>query len=306
LVLSQEPLQGKAILEQFDQDVQSAGFPGAFSKIQDYVHQRYLVRIRPQNVLNFGTVLVKALLKGTPPRWEAYRKKIIASLVAVRDRAPASWPGISAAIVRQLNSLDPPNRMRGIAFLGTFPDFWQRVENSNQTALTETIANIRPAQLADFRIFSALGLAEFRDSLRAILQALTRDQLAEAIAVDALTEFWSRALDIYAKSSSFRGSEANFRDFILPFTGRLGRGHNDGVLDAIKDNGQNWDAADTPELLLDFLRNTALEDYPTQGARDAFLEVMRFHGRVDMYQQVLTELQADGWNPPAAAPRNRE
>ena len=33
LVLSQEPLQGKAIFEQFDVDVQSAGFPTAIQKI---------------------------------------------------------------------------------------------------------------------------------------------------------------------------------------------------------------------------------------------------------------------------------
>ena len=42
LVLSREPLQGKAIFDLFDVDVQSTGFPTAHAKILDYVEQRYL------------------------------------------------------------------------------------------------------------------------------------------------------------------------------------------------------------------------------------------------------------------------
>jgi len=42
LVLSQEPLVGKAIFELFDGDVQSPGFPSAHVRILDYVEQRYL------------------------------------------------------------------------------------------------------------------------------------------------------------------------------------------------------------------------------------------------------------------------
>ena len=57
LVLSQEPLQGKAIFDLYDVDVQSPGFPTAYERILDYVEQRYLARVRAQNVRNFGTVL---------------------------------------------------------------------------------------------------------------------------------------------------------------------------------------------------------------------------------------------------------
>jgi len=53
LVLSQEALQGKSIVELFDIDVQSSGFPNAHPKILDYVEQRYLNRVRTRNVKNF-------------------------------------------------------------------------------------------------------------------------------------------------------------------------------------------------------------------------------------------------------------
>ena len=80
LVLSREPLQGKAIFDLFDVDVQSTGFPTAHARILDYVEQRYLERVRPQNIRNFGTVLAKSLLKGAPPQWVPKHNKIISSL----------------------------------------------------------------------------------------------------------------------------------------------------------------------------------------------------------------------------------
>lgn len=112
LVLSQEPLQGKAIFDLYDVDVQSPGFPTAYERILDYVEQRYLARVRAQNVRNFGTVLAKSLLKGVPAQWEPLHRKIIPSLVTVRDRAPQAWPDIFAAIVRLI---EISNRRTGLA-----------------------------------------------------------------------------------------------------------------------------------------------------------------------------------------------
>ena len=129
LVLSQAPLQGKAIFERFGVDVQSAGFPTDRLKIRDYVEQRYLAQIRPQNVNNFGIVLVKSLLKGIPPEWEDSRQKVIDSLIAVRECASGNWPDISASIVQIMNSLKPEERARAIGFLAGFPDFWRQLDD---------------------------------------------------------------------------------------------------------------------------------------------------------------------------------
>jgi hypothetical protein len=91
LVLSQEPLQGNAIIGQYDADVQSPGFPNSHERISDYVEQRYLSRIRPQNVKNFGVVLAKFLLKGVPEAWNKHREKVVSTLTAIRERAPQHW-----------------------------------------------------------------------------------------------------------------------------------------------------------------------------------------------------------------------
>lgn len=303
LVLSQEPLQGKAIFDLYDVDVQSTGFPTAYERVLDYVEQRYLARVRAQNVRNFGTVLAKSLLKGVPAQWEPLHRKIIPSLVALRDRAAAAWPDVAQAIIRLIDSLEPANRPRAIAFIAAFPDFWPQLQEPTRTALQATIDNADPAALTDYRILAGVTVPQFRDALLPIIAGLSRERLAVAIASQPLADLWARAVEEYQGSGSFRGSEANFSDLITPFAGRLGSHQLDQILDAVIDNGQNWDAAETDTLLLGVLRNATVADRPTHDARNRFYQHICRMRRTDKYEDVLTFLQSDGWVlPPPEQP----
>jgi hypothetical protein len=303
LVLSQEPLQGKAIFDLYDVDVQSPGFPTAYERILEYVEQRYLARVRAQNVRNFGTVLAKSLLKGVPAQWETLHRKIIPSLVTVRERAADTWPDVSLAIVRLIDNLEPANRPRAIAFIAAFPDFWPRLQEPTRTALQATVDNAASAALTDYRILAGVTVPQFRAVLLALIAGLNREQLAGAIESQPLADLWPRAVEEYQGSGSWRGSEANFSDLIMPFAGRLSTQQLDQLLDAVIDNGQNWDAAETDTLLLGLLRNAAPGDKPTPGARNRFYRHVHRMRRADKYDDVLAFLQSDGWVlPPPEEP----
>ena len=298
LVLSQEPLQGKAIFELFDADVKSAGFPTKYAQILDYVEQRYLKSIRPQNIRNFGTVLAKSLLKGEPSKWEPQHGNIISSLVAVRDRAAQAWPDVSQTIIELIDNLEPENRPRAIAFLGTFPEFWNRLKKSTQTALKETVKNATPDTLTDYRILAGVSLPQFRQALLNVIAGLNSTRLAGAIAEQPLNDLWPRAVELYEGSRSFRGSEGNFRDLIAPFAGRLDSQQHDQLLDAVIENGQNWDASGTESLLLGVLSDAIPMNRPGHGARNRFYRHVHRIRNLKEYEHVLAFLQTDGWALP--------
>ena len=313
LVLSQVPLQGQAISKRFDVDVQSVGFPTDRSKIQDYVEQRYLARTRPQHVRNLGIVLAKSLLKGKPPAWEDSRQKVIDSLIAVRERAPSAWPDVSASIVKIMNSLDPDKRTRAIGFLAAFPDFWPQLDAPTQATLQETVKNITPAALPDYRLLAGVRLPEFQEHLLDLIMALSLDQLREALNQEALPQLWSRSLQCYADSGDFRGSERNFHDLILPFSGKLSSEQLDGLLEAVADNSQNWDAHRTPDLLKMLLKNSDGK-FPSADGRDKFFQFLTSEpsykaqddewaflsgpSRLSRYEGVVEQFREDDWKPP--------
>jgi len=295
LVLSQEPLQGKAIFDFYDIDVQSQGFPSNHDRVLDYVEQRYLARVRAQNIRNFGTVLAKSLLKGVPPQWNSLSRKITSSLIAVRERSAHSWGDVSLTIVMLLDSLDPANRPRAIAFIAVFPDFWPRLQQSTQTALQETVQNANAGAEIDYRILAGVTLPQFRMTLLALIADLSRAQLFEAIAFQPIGDLWSKAVNEYKKSNSWRVSEVNFSNLINPFAGQLSSEQLDQVCDAVIANGQNWDAAETDTLLLAMFRNALPAKLPTFDARGRFYQHIHRVRRIDKYAAVLTVLQSDGW-----------
>ena len=297
-MLSREPLQGKAIFDLYDVDVQSTGFPTAYERILDYVEQRYLACVRAQHVRNFGTVLAKSLLKGVPAQWEPFHRKIIPSLVAVRDRAAHAWPDVAQAIIRLIDNLEPGNRPRAIAFIAAFPDFWPQLQEPTRTALQATIDNADPAALTDYRILAGVTVPQFRAVLLPLIAGLSREHLAGAIASQPLADLWPRAVAEYQGSGSYRRSEANFSDLITPFAGRLSSQQLDQLLDAVIANGQNWDAAETDTLLLGVLRNATPADQPSHHARNRFYRYIRRMRHTDKYEDVLTFLHSDGWVMP--------
>jgi hypothetical protein len=143
---------------------------------------------------------------------------------------------------------------------------------------------------------------QFRPGLLRLIAALSQEHLAGAISYQPLADLWPRAVEEYQGSGSFRGSEANFRDLITPFAGLNSR-QLDQLLDAVIDNGQNWDAAETDTLLLGVLRNATLADRPTHDARNRFYQHIRRMRRTDKYEDVLTFLLSDGWVlPPPEQP----
>lgn len=301
LVLAQEPLQGRAIFDLFDVDVQSTGFPIAHDRIVDYVEQRYLTRVRPQNVRNFGLVLAKSLLKGLPPQWEGIRGKIVSSLVAVRERAPAMWPDIAASTARLIDNLEPDNRPRAIAFIAAFPDYWALLQEPTQTALRETVENTTPENLADYRILAGLTFETFRPGLLRVVAHLERDGLARAVAAWPSPDLWPIALRAYELSPGWRSSEANFQDLVAPFAPTSTSEHMDNLLAAVSASGENWNAGGTPAHLYSFFRNSGGR-LPSTEARTRFFEFLRGMQRLANYEDVITIFRGDGWVPPAAIP----
>ncbi|MEM7172292.1 MAG: hypothetical protein AAF530_19140 [Pseudomonadota bacterium] len=295
-VLAQAPLQGKAMLGQFDIDLRSSGFPGTYEKVQVYVAEKYLIRFRSGITKNFGVVLAKSLLRGIPKDWISCREKVIWSLIAVREKSSNHWPEVSAHIVRLIDDSPPEHRLRAVSFLTIFPDFLELLQESTITALKETIENSSQEPALDLQILKAARLPGFREPILKFVEKLPDEQLRDMIRVAPMMELWQRALKVFSDSGSYRGSEQNFRDLILPYAGKLKSRQLDDLLQAISGNNQIWDASETAALLASLLEATKPEDFPSHQARYDFTFRSDAAYLVRRHYVEVTELfKRDGW-----------
>ena len=295
LVLSQAPLQGKAIFDQFDVDVRSIGFPSDRAGVHDYVERRYLSQTRQQKITNFGIVLAKSLLKGVPTEWEKERSKIVDALTAIRDRASSVWPLVEAEVVKMIERIEPSGRSRAISVIAVCPELWSRLDGSCQQALEATVENMDAEKLVDYHVLAGVRVPRFRQKLERVIRRLSMDQLRDALELEVLIEYWEKACEIYGESGSFRGSEANFRDFVRPFGGRLEAEQLDRLLVAVSENGQNWDAEQTPWLLADVVHRNRRRSLPTGASRERFARFVEDRRLERRYEEVMVLFELDGW-----------
>lgn len=298
LVLAREPRQGRAIFDVFDVDVQSVGFPADHEQIIDYVEQRYLQRVRVANIPNFGVVLAKSLVKAVPAEWDAHYSKIESSLVAVKDRAVEAWQDVAASIVRLIDNSEPEYRYRIIAFLARFPAFWDQLQDPTKTALQETVNNIDPQSITDYRVLLGVNAPQFRRALLRVISELDAESVISAVSQVAIPELWSRGISIYRESGSYRGSEENFRKLIVPFAEEMNGDQWDELLNAVVSNGQNWSANNTPWLLFVALRSAELMNKPSNEAMIKFYVHCQRMGDLEVYDDVLGVFVRFGWVRP--------
>jgi hypothetical protein len=295
-LLSQQPVQGRGIFEAFSADIQSAGFPSTPQLVADYVEQKYLRKMRPNIVRNFGIVLAKSVVRNIPSEWAAERGKVLLSLFTLQSRAIVTWPDLEAEIVRLIDDDEPGSRPRAIMTLSQFPHLVSRLAQPALIALRQTCASADAVRNSP-EVFAASEVAEFRETLIARFVALEDGDAASVLSAAAPHALWPSALERFAQAGSFRGAEARFDQFVAPFVPVLTDDDLSAVIRAIGDNSQIWDAAGIPSRLTTLLRAVA----PRRPSEDAASELYRGISRWSRksYEDVWGHMEQAGWGRPA-------
>lgn len=302
-LLSQPPVQGRGIIEVFSADIQSSGFPTSPDMIADYVEQKYIRNMRQSVVRNFGIALLKSVIRNIPSDWKQHRSKVLFSLSAIKNRAPNHWPDIEKEIIRLIDDDEPGSRTRALAILGHFPELVKLLSQPAMIALQQVCNNIQAVR-NEPEIFLASTIEEFRDLLVKQFEALEDADAAAVLSALAVRVFWPSSLERLARSSSFRGAEARFDQFIAPFAPLVDDGDLSGLFNVIEDNGQIWDAAGIPMRLLKILELAS----PRRPSDEAANSLYRSVGRLqrENYSDVWLFIEKMGWKRPTLSNTDTE
>ena len=297
IVLTQLPIQGRVIFEEFSRDVVSPGFPAERDKAINYFERRYLERTRPSLLSNFAIVLAKGILRDVPPEWQNAKDKILNCLVAIHERRSASWQNIEPSIVGLIENLEPEHRYNAFRIIAAVPGLAERLSQQIIDVLNQCIMDAEANTPDDFSFVRAANIEAFREQTLRTLAALSDESLAKAVSVAPVSDIWPLALGKFANSGSYRNAESNFDEFIAPFAGSLNQTQIEEMLVAIGENGQIYFAAGIAKRLKGVL--DAQADQPSLDAWTEFYKaVYRYNER---YEEIWQQLEARGWPRPEIA-----
>ncbi len=296
VVLSQMPVQGRSLFEAFGRDLVSPGFPSSRMAVTDFVDRKYLQRLRPPAQRQFGVVLAKSAIRGTPEAWNTASEKVLWSLEALRNRTQEAWQPTQALLIRLINDDDPASRQRSVAVLSAFPELAEHLNETTRAVFSNLAATA--AERDDWFAFRLAAVPEFAPVLIESLENLADDKAAYVLSTAALPHFVPDAVERFGRAASFRSAENRAEQFLVSVAHLLSPEHWDLICCATVRNNQIYNAAGIPQLLLRALK--ASPSRPTdQAIRTLYLQLpdwLREH-----FEDIWAHLQTRGWTRPEAS-----
>ena len=298
LLLSQRPVQGRGVFEEFSKDLVSPGFPSSSYSVANYLEQKYLSRMRQVTVKNLASILAKFILRGVPEEWKVARTKVAFSLRAIQQRRGDVWAEIETDLIRIIDDVSPADRMNALPLLAMFPNLIPRIRDSTIVAIKETLSNVDAVKSLPPASFTAVKIEMFREKVVKAFSSLS-DEAAVAVLQEAPSLwFWPEAVGRYKAAKSFRSAEALFQMYILPFQSLVAVEQLDELIDAIGSNGQIYDASGTPDLLAEWLRGGTFAR-PTDGALNRLVEKLKSTKYIyRRFSEVWDLMEGQGWARP--------
>ena len=258
-LLSIEPVQGRALISVFVDDVPSPSFPRQREQAIRYVAERYVARLRTSALDNFSNVLLKGFLRRDVASWKGHEPSILHALAAIASHRPQVWTNdVRDIALRLIDGASGEQLGRVFTLLKEFPDILERLNPAMRIRLEAFIEGHDFNSATEDSIFVAIDLDAFS---RHILDAYTRLDASRRARV--LSQFPSRAflpmsLRALREAKSFRRAEAIFQGAVTPLAVVVTTEDLGDIATAIESNYEAWDASMIPSYVADFVDRVPL------------------------------------------------
>jgi hypothetical protein len=263
-LLSRAPVQGKALITQFEHDLVSTSFPNDPDATIEYVRSRYLERAKPSAIRSLGLVLAKALLRRDVPAWNAHVLRILHSLEAVAIASPRLFTErISPDVARLVDSLDARLLQNAFRMFRHVPAMLRDVGAATKLRLQAVLENFDFATERSNEAFAAAGVPGFEVHAAGALLRADADRRLEVISELPARALVPLGIELLRSSGGWRAAERRFASAVMPLASVFELSDVPALVEAIAGNGQVWDAAGVPAMLAEFLRQA----FPGGGLR---------------------------------------
>ncbi len=248
-VLSSEPVQGKAALERFFQDLLSPSFPMRKEDAVRFIKGKYLGKPKEALVRSLIQALAK-VATGSEADFVGKETKAAMAFAAVGDCDPALFEQIAPEALRKLAQTLPNDRLLHLVRIaGLDQRVWNWLPEPQRLQVVQLVADASSEDLKAFDVFSATGIEELRPHITGRFNGLDRQSKISLLSESPIPGLKSEAIGLFAAAQGFRIAESLMESLIIAYAPHFDAQDISKVLEAIAENGQISHANGVPMLL---------------------------------------------------------
>ena len=277
LMLSREPVQGKAAFDRVIAETKSPYFPKTAEKAQVHFTAGPLIRARKPLVRSVVLAITKSVLNDVLSVEERVQR--IAALGAVLSMHRATVEEVFRNDVPKITgAVSDENLWKLIAYFEAFPLTWEIANAGVRQQAAEYINKVIDPAIQRAAFTFALGIPDLRSAALARVKALDTAGLIFVIANRPDPELKSIAIEKFGTAGTYRSAESLNEQLVLPFADILTSQQIETVLSFAAENSQIRCAARTPDHLLTLFNKSVGHRAATAPAWQKFRTALQSRG----------------------------
>lgn len=249
-LLVHAPLQGKSAIARFDADVVSPSFPTSCDDIGTYIRAKYLDRAKDVLVTNLIKALISAPFGDERARFTGRSRLLAMTLREIAKAKTSVYDAIVPGYIgRKFDAVGDDVLLTICPFLENDTRIWEWLSEPVQLRIKQLLQTVDVETLKAHAAFDAFVVPALSEILLARFDRFDCNTQISIISEHPKRELVGPGIKIYSTAGSFRTAEAWGQSIVLSLTPFFYADDIRVLLEAVRENGQIWDAAGTPRVL---------------------------------------------------------
>ncbi|MFN5632592.1 MAG: hypothetical protein ACK473_11370 [Sphingomonadales bacterium] len=294
-VLTKPAIFGKTILTRYSNVIKGGLFPSEKLHAISYVKTNFLDKMRLNFIRNFCIVISKALLKEIPDEWKTTpRTNLSHTLQAISQFNNELWENDwRHEVVKIEENSDTSQRRTFIGLMGLIPSLSIAVNGEFLDRARVSIDTYDYTKDSNLDVFLGIRVISLRKLVLNLFNNQDQDIQARIIKNYPELDYWEKCLENLKSSSSFRGAETLYDDFIVPYNKIFEKHMFIELISVVMSNSQIWDSGGIPTRLASTAISMSLTGITTNDLV-VFRDFLQENRRLDSYNEMFIALKDQG------------
>lgn len=249
-LLINAPLQGKSAIERFHADLLSPSFPVDGDSIGTFIRAKYLDRAKDAMVVNLIKSLFTAPFGSESTKYIGRRHQVARTLREISRAKTAIYDGTARNhVARKFEAITDALLLSISAFIECDTRVWEWLSEPTRIRFKRLLEDADAETLKVHSAFDAFSIPELAAILLARFDSFEQEVQVGIISQTPRREFIAPAIRIYGESGGWRTAEQRGRALMVPLAPLMNADEVNAMLEAIKENGQIYEASGTPGVL---------------------------------------------------------